>query len=314
MAASARSGILPDIPFDRHFEPAHGTAVQVAPNVRRVTAANAGPFTLHGTNSYIVGSGTVAVIDPGPDDPAHLAALLAATRGETISHVVLTHTHRDHSDGVRALVAATGAVTAGQPHRVARPLHSGEVNLLDAASDTAFRPDVLLADDARIEGEGWALTAVATPGHTANHLAFALDGTDLLFSGDHVMAWSTSIVAPPDGSMADYMASLGRLLDRPENRYLPGHGGPVVAARDFVRSLIAHRKMRETAILHRLAAGDRTIPVIVAALYRDTPAALHAAAGLSVLAHLEDLVARGLVAAEGAPRPDATFRPATAAR
>jgi glyoxylase-like metal-dependent hydrolase (beta-lactamase superfamily II) len=305
---------LSDIPFDRHFEPAHGTAVLVAPNVRRVTAANAGPFTFHGTNTYIVGRGTVAVIDPGPDDPAHLAALLAATAGETVSHVLLTHTHRDHSDGLPAVVAATGAVTAGRPHRTARPLHAGEVNLLDAAADTAFRPDIVLADGARIEGEDWALTAIATPGHAASHLAFALDGTDLLFSGDHVMAWSTSVVAPPDGSMADYMASLGRLLDRPENRYLPGHGGPVVAAHGFVRSLMAHRKMREAAILQRLAAGDRTIPVIVAALYRDTPATLHAAAGLSVLAHLEDLVTRGLVTTEGAPSLEGTFRPATAAR
>jgi glyoxylase-like metal-dependent hydrolase (beta-lactamase superfamily II) len=305
---------LSDIPFDRHFEPSYGIAVEIAPGVRRLTAPNAGPFTFHGTNSYIVGRGRVAVIDPGPDDPTHLAALLAATKGETISHVVLTHTHRDHSDGVAALVTATGALTAGQAHRAARPLHAGEVNLLDAASDTTFRPDIPLADGDRISGDGWTLTAVATPGHAANHLAFSLAGSDLLFSGDHVMAWSTSVVAPPDGSMADYMASLARLLDRPERRYLPGHGGPVVAAQGFVRSLIAHRKMREAAILDRLARGDRTIAEIVAALYRETPPALHGAAGLSVFAHMEDLVARGLVETDGSPRLDGSFRPAIAAR
>jgi glyoxylase-like metal-dependent hydrolase (beta-lactamase superfamily II) len=305
---------LSDIPFDRHFEPSHGTTVEVAPGVRRLTAPNAGPFTFHGTNSYIVGHGRVAVIDPGPDDPAHIAALLAATKGETISHVVLTHTHRDHSDGVAALVAATGALTAGQAHRAARPLHAGEVNLLDAASDTTFRPDVPLADGERISGDGWALTAVATPGHAANHLALSLIGSDLLFSGDHVMAWSTSVVAPPDGSMADYMASLARLLDRPEQHYLPGHGGPVVAAHGFVRSLIAHRKMREAAILDRLSKGDRTIPEIVGALYRETPPALHGAAGHPVFAQMDDLVARGLVETGGNPRLGGSFRPATAAR
>jgi glyoxylase-like metal-dependent hydrolase (beta-lactamase superfamily II) len=305
---------LPDISFDRHFEPAHGQAVEVAPLVRRVTAANAGPFTFHGTNSYIVGRGTVAIIDPGPDDPAQLAALLSATAGETVSHILVTHTHRDHSHGVRALAAATGAKTAGQAHRFARALHEGETDALDAASDTAFRPDITLADGDALSGDTWRLTTVATPGHAANHLAFGLAGSELLFSGDHVMAWATSIVAPPDGSMADYMASLARLLDRPERRYLPGHGGPVVAAHGFVRSLMAHRRMRETAILDRLAKGDRTIPEIVAALYRDTPAALHGAAGLSVLAHLEDLGARGLVIADGAPRLDGAFRPAIAAR
>ena len=305
---------MADIPFDRQFEPSHGKAVEVAPGVRRLTAPNAGPYTFHGTNTYILGRGSVAVIDPGPDDPAHLAALLAATKGEAISQIILTHTHRDHSDGVAALAAATGAATAGQPHRTSRALHAGEANLLDASSDTAFHPDVMLADGDRIDGEGWQLEVVATPGHAANHLAFALDGHDLLFSGDHVMAWSTSIVAPPDGAMADYMASLARLLDRPERRYLPGHGGPVVSAHGFVRSLMAHRRMREAAILDRLAKGDLIIAEIVAALYRETPAALHGAAALSVFAHMEDAVARGLVASDGVPRLDGTFGPATAAR
>lgn len=305
---------MPVIPFERAFEPRHGAAVEVAPGVRRLTAPNAGPYTFHGTNSYIIGRGEVAIVDPGPEDSNHLAALLQATAGETVSHVIVTHTHRDHSDGVAALVAATGAVTAGQAHRPARPLHMGETNALDAATDSTFRPDIALSDGDVITGADWKLEVVATPGHAANHLAFALAGSDLLLSGDHVMAWSTSIVAPPDGSMTDYMASLARLLDRPESRYLPGHGGSVTAAHGFVRSLIAHRRMREAAILERLAKGDRTIADIVTALYRDTPPALHGAAALSVFAHLEDAVARGLAHADGAPRLDGLYRPATAAR
>lgn len=302
---------MSDIPFDRRFEPNHGLAVEVAPGVRRVTAPNAGPFTFHGTNSYIVGHGRVAIIDPGPEDEAHFAALMGATAGETITHVLVTHTHRDHSTGTPRLVAASGARTVGGgPHRPARPLHVGEVNLLDAAADTDFVPDTTLGDGDLIAGDGWRLTAIPTPGHAANHLAYALEDSDLLFSGDHVMAWSTSIVAPPDGAMADYTASLDRLLGRPETRYLPGHGGPVIGAHAFVRSLKAHRRMREAAILDRLDKGDRTIPAIVSAIYRGTDPALHGAAALSVLAHLEDLVARSTVATDGPPTLDGIYRPA----
>lgn len=289
---------MPDLSFDRNFDPAHGALVAVAPNVRRMTAGNASPFTFHGTNTYVVGHGEVAVIDPGPDDAAHVAALLAALGGERVGRILVTHTHRDHSPGARLLQAATGAPTLGEgPHRAARPLGPGEAVPLDAGGDPSFRPDVALADGARIAGDGFALEAVATPGHTANHLAFALAGTPLLFSGDHVMAWATTVIAPPDGSMADYMASLDRLAARSETVYLPGHGGPVTAAPAFVRALRAHRRLRERAILERVRQGDRTVADIVAAIYRDTPPALHGAAGLSVFAHLEDLAARGAVVA-----------------
>ena len=294
--------------FDRIMEPDYGIAVAVAPGVRRVTAPNPGPFTFRGTNSYIVGSGHVAVIDPGPDDDAHLAALLAATEGESVSHILVTHTHRDHSSLVPRLQAATGARTvAGGPHRLARPLVAGEANRLDAGGDTAFVPDMTLADEGFIECGGWRLTAVATPGHAANHLAFALAGSGLLFSGDHVMGWSTTVVAPPDGAMADYMASLDRLLARDEQRYLPGHGGPVDDAHAYLRALKSHRRMREAAILDCLAKGAGTIPELVAAIYRDTDPRLHGAAALSVLAHLEDLVARGKAVSDGPPRIDSRF-------
>jgi glyoxylase-like metal-dependent hydrolase (beta-lactamase superfamily II) len=284
---------MSSITFAPEFDPAYGEAVPIGDKVRRMTVPNSGPFTSHGTNSYIVGRGHVAVIDPGPDDPEHIEAILRATSGETITHILVTHTHRDHSPGARLLKARTGATLLGEgPHRLARPLALGEINLLDASGDMEFVPDRALVHDERIEGDGWALTAIATPGHAANHLAFALEGSSLLFSGDHVMKWSTTIVAPPDGAMSDYMASLDRLAERPETIYLPGHGGPVEDAPTFVRALKAHRRMREAAIADRIARGDRRISEIVAAIYRETPKALHGAAALSVLAHLEDLVGR----------------------
>jgi glyoxylase-like metal-dependent hydrolase (beta-lactamase superfamily II) len=209
----------------------------------------------------------------------------------------------------RKLKEATGAtVVAEGPHRPARPLRIGETNPLDASADTDFRPDLALADGEAIQGDGWTLRGVFTPGHTANHMCFSLEGKDILFSADHVMGWSTSIVAPPDGAMSDYMASLDRLLDRDDRLYLPGHGGPVANPAQFVRGLKAHRKMRERAILERLNAGDRTVPEMVETIYRSTDPRLHGAAALSVLAHLEDLVARGEVAAENGIAIDSIYR------
>jgi len=299
------------IEFDTRFEPAHGQAVEVAPGVRRVTAENPGPFTFHGTNSYVVGTDTLAVVDPGPEDEAHLRALLAAIGGRPVSHVFVSHTHRDHSPLARRLAQATGArVLAEGPHRPARRLRIGETNPLDASADTDFSPDHALADGEVVAGDGWAIRTVLTPGHAANHAAFALEGTGILFSADHVMAWSTSIVAPPDGAMADYMASLDRLAARDDGLYLPGHGGPVTKPDAFVRALRTHRRMREAAIVDRLKAGDRTIPDVVRAIYAGTDPRLFGAAGLSVLAHLEDLAERGIVAADGEVSIEAAYRPA----
>ncbi|PBB37503.1 MBL fold metallo-hydrolase [Mesorhizobium sp. WSM3868] len=297
--------------FDTRFAPAYGQAVTVAPDVQRVTARNPSPFTFHGTNSYLVGRDTLAVIDPGPDDDEHLGTLLTAIGGRPVSHIFVSHTHRDHSPLAARLKERTGApVLAEGPHRPARRLRIGEINPLDASADLGFVPDIALADGSLTHGDGWAIRTVLTPGHTANHAAFALEGTGILFSADHVMAWATSIVAPPDGAMADYMKSLDRLIERDDRLLLPGHGGPVTAPRSFMRGLKTHRKIREQAILERILSGDRTIKEMVAAIYRDTDPRLHGAAGLSVLAHLEDLVARGLVASEGDPAIDGIFRPA----
>lgn len=284
--------------FDTKFDPAYGTGVPVHPGVVRLTVNNPSAFTFYGTNSYIVGDRSLAVIDPGPEDDSHFDALLRVIDARPVSHILITHTHKDHSPLAMRLKAATGApILAEGPHRPARPLRLGELNPLDASADYDLEIDHLLADGEILDGDGWSLETVFTPGHTANHLCFGLVGTGVLFSADHVMAWATSIVAPPDGAMSDYMASLEKVLGRDDTLYLPGHGGPVSQPAPFVRGLKAHRKMRERAVLERVRLGDRTIDTMVKAIYRDTDPRLHGAAALSVLAHLEDLVGRGLVVA-----------------
>jgi len=298
-----------DIPFDKSFDLAPDQVDEVVPGVRRMLCNNPSPFTYKGTVSYIIGRGRVAIVDPGPPDEAHIAALLEAVRGESVTHVFVTHTHRDHSPAAARIKAATGAKTYGEgPHRPSRPLNVGEAPRLEASGDMDFRPDVALSDGDVASGGDWTVEAVATPGHTANHMAYALKGTGVLFSGDHVMAWSTPVVAPPDGAMGDYMASLEKLARRPETIYLPGHGGAVTDAPRFVEHYIRHRQGREQSILHRLAKGEADIPSLVRAIYIGLDPQLTKAAGLSVLAHLEDLVARGRVATDGAPSVEGVYR------
>jgi glyoxylase-like metal-dependent hydrolase (beta-lactamase superfamily II) len=288
--------------FETTFEPQHGDAVPVSDSVFRVTAPNSSPFTFHGTNSYIVGRSTLAVIDPGPDNDLHLEALLRAIDGRAVSHIFVTHTHMDHSPLAQKLKQCTGAKTVGYgPHIRARALTEAEAKFSDASSDRAFDPDIAIKHDEIIATHEWALRGVFTPGHTANHIAFALEGTGALFSGDHVMAWATTIVAPPDGSMHDYLESLDRLLERNDRIYFPGHGGPVRKPRAFVRALKSHRLMREAAILLRLKSGDQTISEIVQSIYKDTDVRLHGAAALTVFAHMERLVALNLVKTAGLP-------------
>lgn len=296
--------------LDTNFHPEHGRPVEVAPGLIRLTAPNASPMTFTGTNTYVVGRDELVVIDPGPADERHHEALTRTIDGRPVEFILVTHTHLDHSGLCDALKSRTGApIVAEGPHRTARPLAANEINRLDAAADHAFRPDRTLQDGETLATAAGRITGIATPGHTANHMAFALEETGILFSGDHVMSWSTSIVAPPDGRMADYMGSLDKLLTRSDTLYLPGHGGPITKPLAFVRAMRTHRRMREQAILERVRAGDRTIPDIVRAIYRSTPVALHGAAALSVFAHLENLCERGLVATEGGCDLSGRFEP-----
>jgi glyoxylase-like metal-dependent hydrolase (beta-lactamase superfamily II) len=302
-----------DVPFNRNFPLKPGVVEEVRPGVRRILCNNPSPFTFTGTVSYIVGRGKVAIIDPGPDDAAHAAALLDAVRGETVTHILVTHTHRDHSVNTPRIKMATGApVYAEGPHRASRPRFESEKHNPESGADREFRPDVQVKDGDVIEGEGWRLETVATPGHTANHLAFAWPDRKFLLVGDHVMGWSTSIVAPPDGSMVDYMASLEKLAARGEDLYFSGHGPEIPDAQRYVRFLIRHRQAREVSILHRLSKGKADIPTIVRAIYIGIDPRLANAAGYSVLAHLEDLVSRGIVATDGDPVIGGTYRLAAA--
>ncbi len=299
-----------DIPYKRDFEAKPDELLQLSPLVRRIVANNPGPFTFTGTCTYVVGQGRVAIIDPGPDEPEHVAKLLAALGSETIEAILITHTHRDHSPAARALKEATGAPIIGcGPHVRARELAVGEGIGLDAANDLAHAPDRVLHENEVFEGQGFSLVCVETPGHTMNHLAFALPQEKTLFSGDHVMAWSTTVVAPPDGAMQPYMRSLEKLLARDDRIYWPGHGDAVEDPRRFVRGLLHHRRAREQAIITRLRAGDTMIADIVANIYKGLDPRLRGAAALSVFAHMEDLVARGEAACAGPVVLTAAYRP-----
>jgi glyoxylase-like metal-dependent hydrolase (beta-lactamase superfamily II) len=286
-------------------EPPPRALTRLTPLVRRLVAPNASPFTFNGTCTYILGEGAVAIVDPGPDDDSHLKALLAAVEGEKVETILVTHTHRDHSAGVERLRAATGARVVGAAPFA--PRGDGAAGL-DSAHDRHYSPDAILADGERLSGEGYTIEAVATPGHCSNHLCFALLEENALFSGDHVMAWSTSVVAPPDGSMRAYMASLEKLRGRAETVYWPGHGGPVLEPQRYLRALIHHRRQREASILAALGDGPQTIPALVAKVYVGIDPALTRAAGLSTLAHLEDLRERRLIIAETQDDGEARYK------
>jgi glyoxylase-like metal-dependent hydrolase (beta-lactamase superfamily II) len=270
--------------------PPVGQVVELEPLVRRVLAGNPGPFTNTGTQTYIVGKGEVAVIDPGPDDAEHIAALIAAVRGERVAAILCTHTHRDHSPAAPALKAATGAPVIGCAPLVLEDLGPRA----DASFDDTYAPDRVLKDGEQVSGPGWTLEAVATPGHTSNHLCFSLNESGALFTGDHVMGWSTTVVSPPDGDMAAYMASLDKLMQRGDRVYYPAHGDPVENPQRFARGLAGHRKQREGQILRLLNEGIGAIPAMVERMYVGLDPRLHGAAGRSVLAHLIDLRDRGL--------------------
>ena len=287
---------MTELGFDRHFDVVPGIVSRLTPRIRRVLCGNAGPFTFKGTSTFIVGHGQVAVIDPGPDDEAHLEALLQALRGETVTHILVSHSHADHSPLAAKLKDATGARTLGFGP-VAAAVDGGM--RLDAGIDHDFSPDDRLGDGDVVTGPGWSLEAVFTPGHMSNHLCFALREEHALFAGDHVMAWATSVIAPPDGDMGHYLDSLRKLLPRDDAIYYPAHGPARPDPLPLVRGYLAHRKMREAAILKRVEAGDGTVAAIVSTIYAGIDQRLHGAAGLSTRAHLAHLLAQGLVGERG---------------
>jgi glyoxylase-like metal-dependent hydrolase (beta-lactamase superfamily II) len=290
------------------FDAAIDEVQQISPLVRRLVENNPGPFTFTGTCTYIVGRGDVAVIDPGRENEAHTQAIIDALKGERIAHIVVTHTHKDHSPGAQLLAERTGAEIVGCAPFVRK---AGPETGLDSAHDLAYAPARVLKDGDSVEGDGWSLIALATPGHASNHLCFALPQERSIFSGDHVMAWSTSIVAPPDGNMTNYMASLDKLREYEHDIMWPGHGGPVTEPHRYMRALSHHRRQREASIVRRLHAGDETIPDMVAKIYDGLDPRLTNAAALSVLAHMEDLVTRGIAVAEGPVTVAGRYRRAT---
>ncbi len=285
------------IPFVTEFEFEYGRCDRLSPLIRRVICNNPGPFTFTGTGTYIIGNGNVAIIDPGPLDDAHLDAILAALEpDEKVSHIVITHTHLDHSPLAMPLKARTGAKIYSHAPGEAETFDGPK---LEEGTDEDFAPDHIVAHGELIKGDDWTLECVFTPGHMSGHMCYALCEEKALFSGDHVMGWSTTVIAPPDGDMTDYMASLDVLLTRDDEVYWPTHGTSIEDPQNFVRAYIDHRRAREAQVVERLKAGDSDIRKMVEVMYADVDKRLHPAAALSVLAHMQDLTNRGLVACEG---------------
>jgi len=293
------------IPFVREFDFAYGRVDQVSPLIRRVIANNPGPFTFTGTGTYIVGRGEVAVIDPGPLDDAHLQALLAAVEGERVTAIAVTHSHLDHSPLAAQLKARTGATVYGRAVvTVHQPFEGPQ---LDDDDDLVFRPDVTIEDGDGISGPGWTLRAILTPGHASNHVCYALSEENALFSGDHVMGWSTTVVSPPDGDMTAYYASLDRIRAEGFATLWPTHGAPITDPGPFIDAYKAHRLDRERQILERLAAGHGRIAEMVPVMYAAVDKRLHPAASRSVLAHLQHMARTGVVKTNGEPGPASVY-------
>ena len=282
------------IPYVREIDVAYGRCDTVSPLIRRVIADNPGAFTYTGTGTYIVGHGEVAVIDPGPDNPEHLDALLSATAGERVTHILITHHHLDHSPLARPLAAETGATILGCAVKTP-PMDSPS---FEEGFD-AFTPDVSVCAGGLIEGPGWTLEAIPTPGHTSNHICYAMAEENALFCGDHIMGWSTTVITPPDGDMGDYLRSLALIRARGFSTLWPTHGPPITAPAPFIDAYIAHRMDREAQIIARLAAGERRIPEMIPTLYAAVDRRLWPAAAHSVLAHMVELVKTGRVTARG---------------
>lgn len=288
--------MVDDINFKTSMHFVYGEPSPMGPGIVRLVAENPSPFTFKGTNTYLVGMTSLAVIDPGPDDEKHIADILKYAAGRPITHIFVTHAHRDHVDGCARLAAATGAMTCGYGR-------TGAVPQVPAASPSGksfvnyeFKPDMLVKGGDVIAGDDWALECLYTPGHAPDHLCFALKGRRVVFSGDHVMAWNTTVIAPPEGNMADYMASLELMLDRNDQTFLPGHGGRIEEPQRQVKAYLLHRRWREQAVLAAIRDGSNTVNSIVPEVYPNISGPLSIAAALSVQAHVEYLIARGVLA------------------
>lgn len=298
------------IEFKTTMSFSYGEPSPLGPGVVRLVAENPGPFTFKGTNTYIVGSTELAVIDPGPDDAKHVDDILRVAAGRPITHILVTHTHRDHVDNAAALKAATGARTAGfSRSTVSRGTIASSPSGTEFV-DIDFVPDLELGQGDTVQGADWSLTALHTPGHAPDHICYVLDNRDIVFTGDHVMAWNTTVVAPPEGRMADYLASLQLLLGRRESVYLPGHGGRIEDAQRMVKAYLLHRRWREQAIVAAIRDGRSTVREVAELIYDQLDAKLHTAALLSVMAHVEHLIEREIITAEGALSFDQRLSPA----
>ncbi|MSR14803.1 MAG: MBL fold metallo-hydrolase [Gammaproteobacteria bacterium] len=296
------------LPVDRDFSSPYAAAVEISPLIRRVLARNPSPFTFHGTGTYIIGRGKVAVVDPGPLLDEHVEALKSTLTGETVTHILITHTHSDHSPAAAPFKLATGARTYGfGPHGAGK---RSEGVAVEEGGDMDFRPDIELHDGDVIKGEGWTVECVYTPGHTSNHLCFGLREERALFSGDHVMGWSTTVIVPPDGDMAQYFASLTKLHQRDDQVMYPTHGNPIRAPSKFVGALIEHRHARERQIEVCLHRGLCRIPEMVAVIYSEIDPRMHPAASMSVLAHLQHMVSTGRAITEGSGTSNSVYRAA----
>jgi glyoxylase-like metal-dependent hydrolase (beta-lactamase superfamily II) len=294
--------------FKTEMQFAYGVPSAMAPGVERLVANNASALTFKGTNTYLVGTAAIAVIDPGPADTHHFAAILKAAGTRPITHILVTHAHRDHVDGLAALQAVTGARVCAFP-RARLPSRAASEEIASEYVNMEFEPDIALRHGNRVTGEDWELSALHTPGHAPDHVCFALEGRGVVFSGDHVMAWNTSVVAPPEGRMADYLRSLELLLERGNEMLLPGHGGRILESRRIVKAYLLHRRWREQAILDAVRKGTNTVRKLLPVIYSELDKDVVGAATASLRAHIEHLAERGLIACDDASNDDCVAVP-----